>query len=166
MEMTQTAMRRGDLSLLDHPVARELLAATIPARLAYTGLDGAPRVVPTLFHWTGEEILVFSWPDDYKVAALWTNPQAALTIDTSEAPFRVLSLRCDADITITEGPPPEMPQCFTRYFGLEGARAQLNQMTQMSPTMARIALRPTWADVIDFETRLPAGMERKLAARP
>jgi hypothetical protein len=29
-------MKQGDVALLEDPVARELLASTIPARLAYT----------------------------------------------------------------------------------------------------------------------------------
>ena len=36
----------GSLALLEDPVAQRLLHATIPARLAYTALDGSPRVVP------------------------------------------------------------------------------------------------------------------------
>jgi hypothetical protein len=34
--------QQGDLALLDDPVAQELLASTIPARLAYTWTDGRP----------------------------------------------------------------------------------------------------------------------------
>jgi hypothetical protein len=31
--------------------------------------------------------------------------------------------------------------------------------------MARITLTPTWANVIDFETRLPSAVERLVAGR-
>ena len=41
------------LALLQTPVAQTLLQSTIPARLAYTGRDGTPRVLPIWFHWTG-----------------------------------------------------------------------------------------------------------------
>lgn len=41
---------QGDLSLLQHPVAIELLQSNIPARLAYIWTDGTPRVVPIWFH--------------------------------------------------------------------------------------------------------------------
>jgi hypothetical protein len=44
------ATKQGDIALLNDPVARELLQSTIPARFAYAGLDGAPRVVPIWFH--------------------------------------------------------------------------------------------------------------------
>jgi hypothetical protein len=162
MEMTQTITRRGDLSLLDHPAARELLQAAIPARLAYIAPDGTPRAVPVLFHWTGDELVVGSWPDDFKVEAIQANPQVAVTIDTAEAPFKALMLRCEADVEIIDGAFAECLPTFTRYMGPEAAEAQLAQMRQMSPTMARIALRPTWVDVIDFQTRLPAGIARRV----
>ncbi|MCK9921380.1 hypothetical protein MXD61_05635 [Frankia sp. AgPm24] len=40
--------------------ARTPLASTIPARFAYVALDGTPRVVPTWFHWTGEELVTLT----------------------------------------------------------------------------------------------------------
>jgi hypothetical protein len=162
MSTIQTMTTRGDLALIEHPIAQELLQATIPARLAYVALDGTPRVVPMLFHWTGEEIVVTAWTDDYKVAAIEARPEVALTIDTSEAPFRVLSIRATAEVTIVNGIAPECLPTFTRYFGPEGARAQIEQMSQMGAPMAHIALQPTWVDVIDFETRFPAGMTRRM----
>ena len=33
-------VKQGDLGLLQHPASRELLASTIPARLAYIATDG------------------------------------------------------------------------------------------------------------------------------
>lgn len=156
--------KRGDLTLLEHPVARQLLQATVPARLAYVALDGTPRVIPILFHWTGAEIVVTSWPDDRKVAALMAHQQAALTIDTSEAPFKVLSLRGPATVTIVDGLAAECLPTFTRYFGPEGGRAWVERMRQMTDRMARIALRPTWVEVLDFETRFPSGMTRRMRA--
>ena len=46
-------VKQGDLGLLQHPASRELLASTIPARLAYIATDGTPRVIPSGF--TGME---------------------------------------------------------------------------------------------------------------
>jgi hypothetical protein len=163
MAATHSPTARGDLALLEHPVAHELLQATIPARLAYVALDGTPRVVPMLFHWTGKEIVVTAWADDYKVAAIKQHPEVALTIDTSEAPFRVVSIRGTASVTIVDGIAPECLPTFTRYFGPDGARAQIDQMSAMGAPMARIAFRPTWVDVVDFQTRFPAGMERRMS---
>jgi hypothetical protein len=34
--------------IMNDPLAQELLNSNIPARLAYTGLDGFPRAIPYL----------------------------------------------------------------------------------------------------------------------
>ena len=60
--------KQGDLSLLDNPVAQELLASTHLARLAYVGDDGDPRVVPVWFHWDGRELVIAGPPNAPKVA--------------------------------------------------------------------------------------------------
>jgi pyridoxamine 5'-phosphate oxidase-like protein len=156
--------KRGDLALLAHPVAQRLLQAPMPARLAYLARDGAPRVVPMQFHWTGEEIVVACWPDDPKAAAIRVNPAVALTIDTNEPPYAALQIRGMATIDVVDGPPPEMTAAARRSFGDEAGQAWVEQAARLSPRFARIAIRPTWVDVLDFETRLPGGIARRLSA--
>lgn len=157
--------KRGDLSLLKHPVAKQLLQATIPARLAYIAPDGTPRVVPMQFHWTGDEVVLNCWPDDPKVLALRTNALVALTIDSESPPFRALQVRGEATVTLVDGASPEMVAAAVRYMGPEAGQAWIEQVTRVSPRTARIGVRPTWVDVIDFETRLPGGMVRRLAGQ-
>ena len=41
------------IQVLNDPLAKELLTSAIPVRLAYTGSDGFPRVVPVGFYWNG-----------------------------------------------------------------------------------------------------------------
>lgn len=153
---------QGDPALLGHPVAQQLLQAPIPARLAYVALDGTPRVVPILFHWSGDEVVMTSWPDDPKVAALRAQPAVAVTIDTSEPPFKVLSIRGRAETTIVDGLAAECLPTFTRYMGDEQGRAWTEMMGQMTDRMARIAIRPEWVAIFDFETRFPSGMTRRM----
>jgi hypothetical protein len=156
--------KRGDLALLDHQVAQELLQATIPVRVAYIALDGTPRVVPMQFHWTGKEVVVTCWPDDPKTAAIRAHPQVALTIDTVQPPFNVLQIRGTATVDTVDGVPPESVEASIRYMGPEAGKAFADQAAQLSPQFVRIAIRPTWVDVLDFQTRLPGGMVRRLAA--
>ncbi len=158
--------KRGDLALLEHPVAQQLLRATIPVRLAYVALDGTPRVVPVQFLWTGEEVVVGCWPDDPKVAALRAHPRAALTIDTAEPPYRVLQIRGTAAVALVDSASPEILATATRYAGPEAGRAWVEQAARLSPQSARIAIRPAWVDVLDFETRLPGGLTRRLGSPP
>jgi hypothetical protein len=156
--------KQGDLTLLEHPVAQELLHSIIPARLAYIALDGTPRVVPMQFHWTGSEVVLNCWPDDPKVAALQATPHVALTIDTAEPPFRVLQVRGTAAVTIVDGVPPEVEAAATRYMGPEAGRAWAEQAARLSAQMARIGVRPGWVGVLDFETRFPSGLVRRMQA--
>jgi PPOX class probable F420-dependent enzyme len=155
-------VKRGDLTLLELPVARQLLQSRLPARLAYVARDGTPRVVPMQFHWTGEEVVLSCWPDDPKVAALRAHPEVALTIDTSEPPFNVLQIRGTAAVTIVAGVSPEMAAAAIRYMGEEAGQGWVEQAARLSAQTARIAVRPSWVDVLDFETRLPGGMVRRL----
>jgi hypothetical protein len=155
---------RGDRALLAHPVAQELFQSRIPARLAYLALDGTPRVVPMQFHWTGDAVVLCCWPDDPKVAALQANPAVALTIDTTEPPFRSVQIRGDAAVSVVDGAPPEMVAASVRYMGSEAGLGWVAQAQRLSPHLARIAVQPAWVDVLDFETRLPGGMVRRLAA--
>lgn len=49
---------QGDLSLLEDPVAKELLESQHLARLAYVWTDGTWRVVPVWFHWDGRDLVI------------------------------------------------------------------------------------------------------------
>ena len=52
---------QGDPRLLDTDLARELLAAAIPVRMAFVAGDGTPRIVPSWFHWDGTEIVMATY---------------------------------------------------------------------------------------------------------
>ena len=148
------ALPQGDLGLLDDDVAQRLLASTIPARLAYTGHDGKPRVVPIWFQWTGEELVMASLAGASKAPALRAHPDVAVTIDAEGFPTDVLLLRGRAEVTDVDGVVPEYAQAARRYLGEEagaGFLAQLDPATRMH----RIAVRPSWVGVLDFKTRLP-----------
>jgi nitroimidazol reductase NimA-like FMN-containing flavoprotein (pyridoxamine 5'-phosphate oxidase superfamily) len=85
--------------------ARELLASTSMARLAYLGTDGTPRVIPIGYFWTGEQVVVSTAATAPKVAALSARPDVALTIDTGDSPeqARALSIRGRASVQIVDG---------------------------------------------------------------
>ena len=156
------AVNQGDPQLLDDPIAQELLHSTIPARLAYTWPDGTPRVVPIWFHWTGEEVVMVSPHDAPKVDALQANPAVSLTIDSETWPHKVLLLRGTAQVEIVEGVPQEYGAAARRYFGEEQGAAWTDQVSQMLPRMARIAVRPDWVGILDFQTRFPAALAKRM----
>jgi nitroimidazol reductase NimA-like FMN-containing flavoprotein (pyridoxamine 5'-phosphate oxidase superfamily) len=152
-------------SVLEDPVAVDLLSSTEPARLAYTWTDGTPRVVPIWFHWDGAR-LVFGGPADApKVAVLRERPEVAVTIDRADHfPYKVLLLRGVAEVEDVEGLVPEYVSSAHRYFGEEQGAAWVEMVGQLGLRMARVSVTPNWAQVIDFETRFPSAFARALAA--
>jgi PPOX class probable F420-dependent enzyme len=150
------------LSVLADPVAQELLGAALPARLAYNWHDGTPRVVPIWFHWTGEEIVMAGPPDAPKVEAIRARPEVALTIDATDWPYQVLLIRGTASVEMVDGLAREYVEAARKHFGEEGGDAWAGQVGQIMAQSARIAVRPTWAKVLDFETRFPEALARRM----
>jgi Pyridoxamine 5'-phosphate oxidase len=150
--------KQGDLSLLDHAVAKELLASKIPARLAYIWTDGTPRVVPIWFHWNGQELVLATPPKAPKLKALAQNPKVALTIDDNTFPHKVLMIRGRAFVESVKGVVPEYAVAAERYFGKEQASAWLGQVRTSMPAMAKITVTPEWVGLLDFQTRLPSAI--------
>jgi len=158
-------LEQGDPRLLECDLAKRLLASTIPARYAYTALDGTPRIVGSWFTWTGKELVLptfISAPHvshaAYRVRTLRANPDVAVTIDTETFPPEVLSIRGKAEIIEADGVVPEYAQASHRYLGTEQATAYLAQIDQPGTRMARIGVRPTWVGLLDFQTRLPSAL--------
>jgi hypothetical protein len=81
-----------------------------------------------------------------------------MTIDTETFPPEVLSVRGKAEITEVDGVVPEYARAAHRYLGSEQATAYLAQIDHPSTRMARIAVRPTWVGLLDFQTRLPSAL--------
>jgi hypothetical protein len=140
-----------------------LLESTIPARLAYVATDGTPRVVPTWFVWTGQEIVMATYVAGRaagirhpaaRLAALRANPAVALVIDTETSPPQSITIRGRAEIDETDGLAPEYASAAHRYLG-DAADGMLGAMDQPGTIQARISVTPTWVGLLDFAERLP-----------
>ena len=151
--------------ILAKPYSQDLLSGKIPARFAYIGLDGDPRVVPIGFHWDGETLQIFTVPKSAKVKALERNPRVSITIDTESFPPKVLLLRGSAKLDLLEGVPDEYVEAggkivpddqFDQW--QEGVRALYQQMV-------RITITFDWVKLLDFETTLPKSVEDLILAQ-
>ena len=152
------------IETFDNPVAQQLLQSAIPARLAYVGTDGTPRVIPIAFYWTGREIVVCTSPTSPKAQALRANPHIALTIDTERAPWNQLLVRGTVEIEVVDGIPPEYLRASEKGMPEEQWDEFAEQVRGMYPQMARITIVPAWAKVFDFSTgRVPAFLQRLAA---
>jgi hypothetical protein len=150
-------VQQGSLELLHDPVAEKLLGSAIPAQLAYTWMDGTPRVVPVWFHWTGEQFVIGSPGRAPKNKAIAADPRVALTIDDHAGwPYSALSVRGTAEVEMLDDVVPEYALSAERYFGPEQGPAWVS--TLRGKSMARIPITPTWVGILDFTTRFPSAL--------
>ena len=71
---------------------------------------------------------------------------------------RFSSLRGSAEITEIDGIAPEYAEAAHRYLGSEQAAGYLADIDQPGTRMARIAIRPTWVALMDFQSRMPSAL--------
>ncbi len=140
---------------LDDPVVNDLLAGANLARLAYVGVDGRPRVVPIWFQYRGGGILMITGPKAEKARALAVNGAVALTIDSSQPPYKVLLVQGDAALEEVEGMAPEYPDIVRRYLG-PATEAYLGQLRIKRQVRIRVTAR-SWR-VFDFVRRYPKSL--------
>ena len=154
------------IDVLNKPISQELLGSSIPARLAYTGLDGDPRVVPVAFHWNGAQLVVCTVPTMAKVRALQQNPRVAITIDTQDQwPPRVLLVRGAASVEPVDGVPDEYIEASRKITPAEIFESWEIGVRGLYDRMVRITIEPDWAKLLDFETTLPKAVEDLIHAK-
>src|SRR5438105_9711630 len=134
-----------DVEDLRLPDAEKLLHTPDPARLAYNGPDGYPRVIPIGFLWNGADIVVCTAPTAPKVAALTERPNVALTIDTPGPPARALLVRGVASIEIVDGVASEYLAAAAKSTSGDELAAFEANVRALYKQMARISITPTWA---------------------
>lgn len=149
-------MNRDEVTrVLAQPLSRQLMRSPIPARLAYTGADGDPRVVPMGYWWTGTRIEMCTVPAAAKVRALGLHPRVALTIDTAGFPPNVLLIRGAATVGLVDGVPQEYVDAGRKMVPEEQFDGWENGVRALYRQMVRITIEPDWAKLLDFETTLP-----------
>jgi hypothetical protein len=165
--MRELDMDRQDVAeVLAKPISQRLLGSSIPARLAYVGVDGAPRVIPIGFWWTGEQVVMATVPRSAKVRALRQHPRVALTIDTQdEWPPRVLLIRGGARLELVEGVPDSYVEASRKVVPAAHFASWEQGVRALYDQMVLITVEPDWVKLLDFETTLPSAVEDLLLAR-
>jgi len=157
-------MEQGDLNLLNDPLSQELLNSDIPLRLGYLGCDGTPRVTPIWFHWNGDHIVLGTPMNSPKISAISQNPKVTVTIDGNTWPYKALQIRGIAEIETVDGLVPEYTLAAKRYLGEKAALAWMEQARVLFPQMVRIAIKPEWVSLIDFNKRFPKAIVAAMSA--
>lgn len=145
--------------VLAKPYAQQLLNGAEPARMAYVGLDGDPRVIPIGFWTEGAQILVATVPKSAKVAALRKNPKVALTIDQGAFPPKVLLIRGTAEVELVEGVPDGYLAAGRKVMTDDQYPGWVAGVQGLYDEMVIITITPTWAKLLDFETTIPKAVE-------
>ncbi|MFD7157676.1 pyridoxamine 5'-phosphate oxidase family protein [Kribbella sp. NPDC059898] len=145
--------------ILAKPYAQDLLNGSEPARFAYDGLDGDPRVIPIGFWVEGDQIVIATVPKSAKVAALKKNPKVALTIDTGAFPPKVLLLRGTAELELVPGVPEGYLVAGHKVMTDEQYPAWAEGVQGLYDEMVVIRVTLTWAKLLDFETTIPKAVE-------
>jgi len=153
-------MNKEDVAdVMNKPISQRLLGSGIPARFAYTGVDGDPRVVPIAFHWTGSQLLMGTVPKSAKVRALRQNPQVAITIDTEGFPPNVLLIRGTASVELVDGVPDEYVEASRKIVPADQFEGWEAGVRALYAQMVLITVEPDWAKLLDFETTIPKAVE-------
>jgi hypothetical protein len=160
-------MKREEIAaVFAKPISQELLGSSIPARLAYAGVDGEPRVIPIGFLWTGQHLLVHTAPKSAKVRALRKSHRVALTIDTQDQwPPRALLIRGAARVELLDGVPDTYIEASRKMIPAEHFDAWEQGVRALYDEMALITIEPDWAKLLDFETTIPKAVEDLVRAR-
>jgi hypothetical protein len=145
--------------VMGKPISQDLLASGIPARVAYVGIDGDPRVVPIGFHWNGSQILLFTVPKSAKVRALRQNRRVAITIDTQSYPPHVLLLRGTASLETVDGVPADYVEASRKIVPPEQIAEWEAGVRALYEQMVCITIEPDWAKLLDFESTIPKAVE-------
>ena len=140
---------------LDDPVVASLLDGPNLARLAYSGLDGRPRVVPIWFTVLDGDIVMVTGPKASKVRALENDNAVAVTIDDARPPYKVLLVEGNAALEPMEGIAPEYEGIARRYLGA-AADAYLSQLK--IKRQVRIRVRTRSYRIFDFVKRYPQSL--------
>jgi hypothetical protein len=67
-------------------------------------------------------------------------------------------VRGEASVEMVDGVAVEYAAAASRYMGEDQGRAWCDQLAGRFPQMARIAIRPEWVGILDFETRFPSAL--------
>ena len=146
-------------AVLAKPYAQQLLNGPEPARMAYIGVDGAPRAIPIGFWTEGERIVMATASKSAKVAAVRKNQKVALTIDTGAFPPKVLLIRGIAEVEVVEGVPEGYLVAGHKVMTDDQYPAWEAGVKGLYDEMGVITVTPTWAKLLDFETTIPKAVE-------
>jgi hypothetical protein len=102
---------------------------------------------------------MWTTPNAPKVSALRRDPRVAVTIDTNDFPPKVLLVRGTADVEEVAGVPQGYVEAGHKMVDDEHFGEWEAGVKGLYDSMVEIRITPTWAKILDFETRIPSAVE-------
>ena len=149
------AEKQGTLAVLDDPLSQELLHSALMAHLAYVAPDGSPRIMPIWFAWENGEVIFCSVAVALKLKSLTDGTKVAVDIDRPSWPYPRLLIRGTVSVTDFPGVVPGYRETAIRYIGEQFGNGFIGAVESMGMPMKRIAVKPYWTGLYDFESRMP-----------
>ncbi len=149
------AEKQGSIALLNDPKSQEILHAPIMAHLAYVASDGTPRVMPVWFAWEGGAVVICSVVVAMKLKSMTDGSRVAIEIDETRWPYHRLMLRGTVTTTQFPGVVPGYKETAIRYLGEQFGSMFVGQLEKIGIPMTRIAIKPDWVGLYNFESRNP-----------
>ena len=147
--------KQGSLTLLHDPLSQELLNSPLMAHLAYVASDGTPRIMPIWFAWENGEVIFCSVVVAQKLKSLTDGTKISIDIDRPSWPYPRLLIRGTVSISQFPGVVPGYRETAIRYIGEQYGNMFIGAMESMGMPMTRIAVKPYWVGLYDFESRMP-----------
>src|SRR5262249_26415767 len=133
----------------------DLLHSPLLAHLAYVAPDGTPRIMPIWFAWEYGEVVFCSVIVAMKLKTLRNGSKVSLAIDRPAWPYPRLLIRGTVSTTEYAGVVPGYRDTAIRYLGEQYGSMFVGAIDDMKMPMKRIAVKPTWVGLYDFESRMP-----------
>ena len=115
-------------------------------------------MIPIGWEWDGSALLMWTVPRSAKVRALQHDPRVAVTIDTNDFPPKVLLVRGTATVEEIEGVPQGYLEAGHKNVGDDQYDEWVAGVRSLYDSMVEIRITPTWAKILDFETRIPSAV--------
>jgi hypothetical protein len=149
--------QQGDLALLNDPAARRLLQSSAPARIAYTGPDGARCEHPAHFEWDGIGLVFRISPGLPGPRAVPSGAKVTVTIDSHDLLCSVLVIRGSVRIGSLLIHARQHRETGDRAGGAGGTR--LATMERTFTGTALMVVEPEHVTLLEFHTRVPSHAE-------
>ncbi len=129
-EIEQADLHTGGVAFTKQEIDR-ILAQPIIARVATTGSDMQPHVVPVWFWWDGENLFFETGINFQKARNLRENPKCAVIVDDTQGGLRFWGIFMQGDVELITEPEDWVRdlvrRIYLRYLGQEGIQAPTPQ---------------------------------------